>query len=368
MASDSALPPLQQQPDEDWGPHRKDVSAPPKPKAGGGSTTGEPPSTTSSGDSGSGWRSFLAFLARYWWKLLLALIPLSVFLFWSWSDGIWPLYLLSEISSAAFGIFVVACWIRHDRAKANTATLGGKGGLDQLGFFNSRLAKRSPELFDIATKEVLHEGEVTRGKTDKEIAPARAMVANYWEKKSGTTSLGATASGAGSQSGNGKDEEMMKILQPEYAIGMGIITRDDYNNEMNEYFAQSELSLGLIVPLILIVLGLVLTPQVGLNGLPWVLLCVALAPISGLLFFIGMERWQKYRMELKLLILGNWEKMQEAKKQAKATAAAGTASKAVQDAIAKAIHGTAKSKEVEAAVAKAIEAAMAIKPKPSTQK
>jgi hypothetical protein len=112
------------------------------------------------------------------------------------------------------------------------------------------------------------------------------------------------------------EEQLRKVLQPSYAIGMGVISQDDYTNLKNEYFAQCELSLGLIIPLILIVLGLVLTPQIKLQGTWWVVMCLAMVPISTVLFLVGAERYHKYRMELKLLILGNWQKLQDAKKAA----------------------------------------------------
>src|SRR5208283_138209 len=318
-------------------PASEDTFIPAKRGTGGGSTTGGS-NTAGSGDSGSGSQSFLA---SYWWKALLACLPLAFFLAVCWRFPTWPLYLLSEISSVALGIFVAACWIRHDRAKVQSSTEEGKGGLDQLGFFNSRLAKRNPKLFEIGTKEVM--SEVPEEKRQ----PARALVARYWEiknTKGGKLSSDpkTPGSGDGKKPSADNDDELMKILQPEYAIGMGIITRDDYNNEMNQYFAQSELSLGLIVPLILIVLGLVLTPQVGLNGGAWIAMCLALAPISGVLFVVGMERWQKYRMELKLLIMGNWEKLQDAKKQQKPSGNGGGLSKPVQDAVVKAIDASAK--------------------------
>jgi hypothetical protein len=303
---------------------------------GDGSTTVES-NTASSGDSGSGSKSFLV---SYWWRALLACLPLAFFLAIGSRFRTWPLYLLSEISSVALGIFVAACWIRHDRAKVQSSTEEGKGGLDQLGFFNSRLAKRNPKLFEIATKELMSEVPEERRQ------PATTMVARYWEikdKRGGNSSSDPTTNnGAGKKPGADNDDELMKILQPEYAIGMGVITRDDYNNEMNQYFAQSELSLGLIVPMILIVLGLRLIPEVGLNGGAWVAMCLALAPISGVLFVVGMERWQKYRMELKLLILGNWEKLQDAKKQQKPPGNGGSLSKPVQDAVVKAIDASAK--------------------------
>jgi hypothetical protein len=119
----------------------------------------------------------------------------------------------------------------------------------------------------------------------------------------------------------GDNEQLQKILQPSYAIGMGVISNDDYAKLKNEYYAQCELSLGLIIPMILIVLGLALTPQLWLGPgmgkfLPWFLLCGAMAPISTVLFLVGAERYHKYRMELKLLILGNWQKLQDAKAKA----------------------------------------------------
>ena len=329
MASDGAVLP---EGAEEVFPASENVFVPARRAAGGGGSGAGGMRTSSSGDSGSGSTSFFA---NYWWKALLACLPLVFFLVVCAGVPTWPLYLLSEISSVCLGIFVAYCWIRNDRAKARTSTEEGKGGLDQLGFFNSRLAKRNLKLFEIATKEVVGEAP------GQPIPSATALVANYWETKgkSDKRSSGSIARGDGKKPGDDNDDEMMKILQPEYAIGMNIITRDDYNSQMNQYFAQSELSLGAIIPLILIVLGLVLTPQVGLNDGAWVMMCVALAPISGVLFFIGMERWQKYRMELKLLILGNWERLQDAKQEAKPSGNGGGTSKAVQTAVVKAIEG-----------------------------
>jgi hypothetical protein len=330
MASDGMSLP---EPAEEVFPASEKVFVPARRAAGGGGSGAGGMQTSSSGDSGSGSTSFFA---NYWWKALLACIPLLFFLVVCARVPTWPLYLLSESSSVCLGIFVAYCWIRNDRAKARTSTTEGKDGLDQLGFFNSRLAKRNLKLFEIATKEVVSPvpGEPT--------PPATALVARYWEGKRGDKQSSGSAThgnGDSKKPGDDNDDELMKILQPEYAIGMNIITRDDYNSQMNEYFAQSELSLGTIIPLILIVLGLVLTPQVGLNDGAWVMMCVALAPISGVLFFIGMERWQKYRMELKLLILGNWERLQDAKEQAKPSGNGGGTSKAVQTAVVKAIEG-----------------------------
>lgn len=289
-------------------------------------------STTTGTSGASGWGQF--FVKYVLWVLIASII--SAILIWlSLSHGTWAWYLSAEISSALAGILFAAKWIIHDRAKAQTSLK--RGSLDQLGFFNSRLAKRSRKLFEIATKEV------TRESSEVQRQQANALVAQYWKAEGAKSGKPSEASSVAPKT-DGKDDELMKILQPEYAIGMQIISRDDYTAEMNEYFAQSELSLGLIVPLILVVLGLVLTPQIGLKGELWVLMCSALAPISGVLFFIGMERWQKYRMELKLLILGNWERLQAAKKQPAPGNGGAGSSKAVQGAIVKAIEATTEGK------------------------
>lgn len=161
---------------------------------------------------------------------------------------------------------------------------------------------------------------------------------------------------------NGKpspDEEidLKKIVQPSYAIGMKIISNEDYNNLKNEFFSQSELSLGLIIPLILIVLGLSLMPHIGLgpsfsggggrgllHSLAWSLICVSLPLICYGLFVIGAERYQKFRIEVKLLILGNWRQQQEAKKKAASSAASTDTTTVIQKAVAKAIDKTLLSK------------------------
>jgi hypothetical protein len=131
------------------------------------------------------------------------------------------------------------------------------------------------------------------------------------------------------------EEEQRKILQPEYAIGSGVISRDDYNKLKDEFFAQSELSLGLIVPIVLIVLGVKLTPQLNLAGIYWVFMCVALVPIVAVLFWVGMERRNKFRLELSLLILGNWQKLQDKKEADKKAAAEKEKTKKAAEEVAK---------------------------------
>lgn len=130
-----------------------------------------------------------------------------------------------------------------------------------------------------------------------------------------------------------------KIYHPEYAIGQGLITRDEYSRIRDEYFTQSQVSLGLILPLCLMVYAISRTPQLGVQRITQGAIGVALA----VLFVVGMDRWHKYESELQSLILSRWNKVQAADAKAKQDAAATKTqiqlNKTLTDAIATAIRG-----------------------------
>ena len=100
------------------------------------------------------------------------------------------------------------------------------------------------------------------------------------------------------------------VLEPEYAVGTGLITQDEFNAIKNDYFSQSELSAGLILPLIL----LAFAGSHSYWSLGWQRIIVALfvGVASFLLYLVAVERRFQYRFELKILILGRWDKAKEA--------------------------------------------------------
>jgi hypothetical protein len=385
---------------------------------------------------------------RSWKKLAVAASLALLFLLLSYGIRQWPFYLAAELSVVLLGLTAGWCWIDYDRRKINGPGLSMDSDLDQLGYFNSRVAMRSADLFNVTVldipvgsgeqpqRDIAHllvqrywgislkiinciatPNDVTvyfsqpadeAGAPDKsnyvleqEKEPAKEpeggkakdanvggeTQSNQKESKGKKTDskkeyeivgIESAASGlpnrhvvvlslksqlpVGTQlrltvnnlrfraPANDPEGELLlppnntysfkvtdksspdvggslkKVLQPAYAIGIGIITGDQYNTLKNEFFAQSELSLGLIVPLILVVLGLALIPQIGLgpaaaggelslHSLAWFFVCASLAPISMGLFLVGAERFHKFRMEVKLLILGNWQKQKDAAKQ-----------------------------------------------------
>jgi hypothetical protein len=97
------------------------------------------------------------------------------------------------------------------------------------------------------------------------------------------------------------------FLEPEYAIGQRLISRDEFNHFRNTYLAQSELSLGLILPLLLIVFAVTIR-QSNLSGWEMCWISTSIVIATCVLFVLAMERHQKYLIELKLLLVGRWEK------------------------------------------------------------
>ena len=120
-----------------------------------------------------------------------------------------------------------------------------------------------------------------------------------------------------------------KYYQVEYAIGQGLITRDEYNTVRTQYFTQSQMSLGLIFPIILLLLACYLTPRIGVAAWCW--------PASGILILIllviGMDRWHKFQSELQSLIDSRYQKNVAAAEKANADKKPAQIDKAVTDAL-----------------------------------
>ena len=147
------------------------------------------------------------------------------------------------------------------------------------------------------------------------------------------------------------EKVVKKKLQPEYAIGQGLISREEYNDFRNTYLAQSELSLGLIIPFLLIIFAVAIKQEDNWSWLWMLLLIVASSWASScFLFFIAMERRQKYRIELGLLLLSRWDKQAAADKAAKEAAKeakAKASDKTQEDAIRKIFQDELKGLHLE---------------------
>ena len=137
-------------------------------------------------------------------------------------------------------------------------------------------------------------------------------------------------------------------LQAEYAVGKGIITQDELTNLQNKYGAQGDLSLGLLPPFLLIVFAVLVSTDSDLR--PWWFALVVVAVVSAFLFFLAIERRNKYRKELRLLLLGKIQKQvdaDQAAKQAKKDAQKDAAKKDTPDAITKAVQDAISKLKLE---------------------
>jgi len=191
--------------------------------------------------------------------------------------------------------------------------------VQNLGFFNRRLAMRDLRL--LLTPEQL----------ERQYEEEQKRIAQ--EKKA----RGVTVKDSDTHDEAGKPQTPPpQVLQPRYAIGKGIITQAEYQDLKDTYFAQSEISFGLIIPLFLLVFALG-KQQFQLCMPAWifsVLLGVEII-LTFLLFWVGMERQDKFGMEYRLLILGHWDKLNEAAAQ---TAAPKTDITPLRDAVEKALE------------------------------
>lgn len=131
------------------------------------------------------------------------------------------------------------------------------------------------------------------------------------------------------------DPALTKLsLQAEYALGKGLITQTELDDLRNRYGAQGDLSLGLLLPFLLLIFAfLVEAPGSRAYGVALVLVLL----VSGALFFLAIERRSQYRTELRLLLLGRIQRQLEADKAAK-EAKKETAKKDASDAITKAVQ------------------------------
>jgi hypothetical protein len=108
-----------------------------------------------------------------------------------------------------------------------------------------------------------------------------------------------------------------KIRQPEFAIGQGLLSRDEYNSIRDEYYAQSLISVGLVLPVMLLTFAIVVTPQLGLGGDrgPKLFIWLFLVLTETALIMIGADRRNKFEVEVETRISGQFLKTCEAAKK-----------------------------------------------------
>jgi hypothetical protein len=108
-----------------------------------------------------------------------------------------------------------------------------------------------------------------------------------------------------------------EILLPEYAIGVGLITREEYEGIRSDYFTQTQWTLGLIIPLLLLWAALAMRDE---SARWWV--HAIFITLVGVAFVGGMDRLHNYYAQLQSLIAGKYVAKVMAREAAEAAAAA----------------------------------------------
>ena len=123
------------------------------------------------------------------------------------------------------------------------------------------------------------------------------------------------------------------VLDPEYAIGMGIISQTEYSTLRDEYYTQARTLTGIAFPLG----GFVLYMWFGGQSWGWWPYIILFVIAGGVI--AGLDRLHKFYSELQMLIIGHYVAIKLAEKKA-ADTAAHTVTKKVLDKELKAAFAT----------------------------
>jgi hypothetical protein len=93
---------------------------------------------------------------------------------------------------------------------------------------------------------------------------------------------------------------------PEIALGKGMLTEEELAKLRAGSLAQSELAVGLMLPLYLFALALSVRAEVGVAPACVVSLILSAAEIG--LLFVGVHMKERYYQEVQCLSLGHWER------------------------------------------------------------
>ena len=97
-------------------------------------------------------------------------------------------------------------------------------------------------------------------------------------------------------------------LNTHYAIGRGLITKEDAALLENGSLAQSNLALGIILPFSLFVWSL--ASRLHVSVVAYIIVGLGVTIATAALLFVGTERRFRYKAELQSLILGRWKKIE----------------------------------------------------------
>jgi len=115
------------------------------------------------------------------------------------------------------------------------------------------------------------------------------------------------------------ERNWVKIKQPEYAIAQGLITRDEYKAVREEYYTQSLISIGLVLPFLFTTFAVLVTPRIGVR--PGWKVCLFLILVQAALVWVGADRRHKFDMGVESLIRTRFMRNCETAKKPADTAA-----------------------------------------------
>jgi hypothetical protein len=104
-------------------------------------------------------------------------------------------------------------------------------------------------------------------------------------------------------------EKEPDIYEPNYAIGRGYLTQSEYDSLFDQYYRQSQLATGLILPLLMLIVATWIRADCcrveWWSGWAKLLAVVVFVALPLVLWFIGMDRLHQFYSEVQARITGN---------------------------------------------------------------
>jgi hypothetical protein len=113
---------------------------------------------------------------------------------------------------------------------------------------------------------------------------------------------------AGSETQKGAKEQTIQyevpyyVLDPQYAIGMGIISQQEYSSLRDEYYTQARTLTGIAIPLIGLMLYMGFGTDQSWGVFPYFV--ISFVTVCGMV--AGLDRLHKFYSELQMLIIGHY--------------------------------------------------------------
>jgi len=102
---------------------------------------------------------------------------------------------------------------------------------------------------------------------------------------------------------------------PQYYVGSGVVTQPEYDGLVSDYYRWSEISIGMILPVLVLAVGAIQWWRRGHGDLPPVWLWIAIfgtaLTIAVCLFIVGLRRYRDFQLQVNMFVAGRLDQRKQ---------------------------------------------------------